>query len=238
MMKHYIENKGFGKFFRTLGFVLILSAVLLTSLEMLYSETFEFFAAEMLKEVLAPVNDVVAQLSFLEGTQFAFVFFGLGLTLLVATLKKSRFAKVFASVLVLFLTSVLLYAESQIILPLTEASFINPDWLGNILALGSVAFDPILELNEFAVPLISLLLVLVGWQTFATKKPKRISVTFVRFGFAILFLAVLLYFAEIAFEGGFVSSNIYQTVQNYSYFIAFDLMIIGSVFGILGFFRK
>ncbi len=237
-MKHYIENKGFGKLIRSLGFVLLLAAVLLTSLEMLYSETFEFFASETLKDLLSPVNDFIAQLTFLEGTQFAFVFFGLGLTLLIATLKKTAFAKVFTSVLVLFLTSVLLYAEDQIILPLTEASFVNPDWLGNIMALGSIAFDPILAFNEFAVPLVSLLLVLVGWQTFATKKPKRISTSFVRFGFAILFLAVLLYFAEIAFEGGFVSSDIYQTAQNYSYFIAFDLIAIGSVLGILGFFRK
>lgn len=237
-MKHYVENKGLGKVLRTLGFFLLLSAVLLTSLEMLYGDAFEFFASDTLRNLLLPVNDVIAQLSFLDGTQFAFVFFGLGLTLLVITLKKSTFAKVIASLLVLFLTLILLYAENQIILPISEASFSNQNWLDNLLALGSVAFDPILALNEFAVPLASLLLVLIGWQTFATKKPKRISTSFVRFGFAFLFLAVLLYFAQIAFEDGFVSSNIYQTIQNYSYFIALDLMTIGSLFGILGFFRK
>ena len=235
-MKQYVENKGFAKFLRTLGYTMVLFATMLTALELVFSEAANFILLDTFRELLAPVESFVSELTFLNGVTYIFMAFVLGMFLLVVTLKKSTFSRVFFGLITLFLGLILIYENQNLVLPI---EIVNPEWLTDLLSMASVAFDPLLDLSEdFANPLISLLFVLITWHVFASKKPKRLSTQFVRFGLAVLFVAVLTFFASIAFEGGFFSGDVYQTIQSYAYFIALDLISIGSIFGILGLFRK
>jgi hypothetical protein len=234
-MKRHVENKTFAKIIRTLGYVLLLVSVSLSALALVYAETTELFMLETIRTLLNPVNDIFASIAFLNDQTYIVLAFGLGLTLLTFTLRRTAVSRVFYGLIVLALTVILLYAEESTLLPVT---FENPDFLQTILNQLSLAIDPILELSEFAVPLASLLLVLIGWMVFATKKPKRFSTTFVRLGMVSLFIAVLVLFMATAFADGFISQDIYELIQTYAYFIAFDLIAIGSVFGIIGFMRK
>lgn len=234
-MKRHVENKTFAKIIRTLGYVLLLASVSLSALALVYAENTELFMLETIRTLLNPVNDILAQVSFLNDGTYIVLAFGLGLTLLTFTLRRTHVSRVFYGLIVLALTVIVIYAEEITLLPIP---FTNPEFLDTALKQFSFALDPILALSEFAIPLVSLLLVLIGWMVFATKKPKRFSTTCVRLGMISLFIAVLVLFMATAFEDGFISQNIYDSIQTYAYFIAYDLIAIGSLFGILGFMRK
>lgn len=234
-MKRHVENKTFAKFIRTLGYVLLLVSVSLSALALVYAENTELFMLETIRTLTNPVNDIIAQVSFLNDGTYIVLAFGLGLTLLTLTLRRTHVSRVFYGLIVLAITVVVIYAEKSTLLPIT---FTNPEFLDTALKQLSFALDPILALSEFAIPLVSLLLVLIGWMVFATKKPKRFSTTCVRLGMISLFIAVLVLFMATAFADGFIPQDTYELIQTYAYFIAFDFIAIGSLFGILGFMRK
>lgn len=234
-MKRHVENKTFAKFIRTLGYVLLLASVSLSALALVYAESTELFMLETIRTLTNPVNDIIAKVSFLNDGTYIVLAFGLGLTLLTFTLRRTHVSRVFYGLIVLALTVVVIYAEKSTLLPIT---FTNPEFLDTALKQLSFALDPILAFSEFAIPLVSLLLVLIGWMVFATKKPKRFSTTCVRLGMISLFIAVLILFMATAFADGFIPQDTYALIQTYAYFIAFDLIAIGSLFGILGFMRK
>jgi hypothetical protein len=233
-MKRHVENKAFAKFIRTLGYILLLASVSLAALVLVYEESTELFMLETIRTLLNPVNDIIAQFTFIDHA-YIVLGFGLGLTFLTFTLRRRYVSRVFFGFIVLASTLTLVYAEESTILPLT---FNNPEFLETALSYLSLAINPVLELTEFAIPLVSLLIVLIGWMVFATKKPKRLSTTFVRIGMISLFIAVLVVFMASAFADGFITQSLYETIQTYAYFIAFDFIAIGSLFGILGFMRK
>ena len=234
-MKRHVENKAFAKLIRTLGYLLLLASVSLSALALVYAESTELYMLETIRTLLNPVNDFLAQITFLDDATYIVLGFGLGLTLLTFTLQRRQVSRVFFGLIVLASTVILLYAEESTILPVT---FENPEFLKNALSYLSLAIEPLLDLSEFVIPLVTLLIVSIGWMVFAAKKPKRFSTTFVRIGMISLFIAVLVLFMKSAFPDGFITQSLYDTIQTYAYFIAFDFIAIGSLFGILGFMRK
>lgn len=233
-MKNYVENQSLGKFFRTIGYILIFVATSLISMTILFDSNTEIVLIDTIRETLQPIQDVVLTVDFLQDGFYQLLFFYIGMVLIFWTLVKSTFVKLLQTLIFTGLFVLIFYSKDMSFIPIT---FTNPDWMVDALAMVDSYLDPVLSLNEFVAPLAALVGTLVIWQLFATKKPKRIATFFLRAGSVVLFLAVLSIFATKAFEE-FFDTSIFDTVRSYLYIVSYDFFILGSAFGILGFMRK
>lgn len=233
-MKNYVENQSLGKFFRTIGYMLIFATTSLMSLSLVFDESADFFMLDTIRDILQPVQDIVLDIEFLEDTFYYVLLFFVGMLLIFWTLRKRAFEKFIDTVLLVAIFGLIFYTQDMTLLPV---SFVTPAWMEDGLSLVDTYINQLLDLSEFVMPLVSLLASLLIWQLFATKKPKRISTFFMRIGGLVLFIAVLSYFAALAFED-FFDTSIILNIQLYAYFASFDLFVLGSAFGILGFMRK
>ncbi len=73
----------------------------------------------------------------------------------------------------------------------------------------------------------------------AFRKPKRVSLIIVRAGFDIVLLALFVEFLKVVLIDAIIPLNTFMRSSKATVFlIGYDLVILGSIFGILGFFRN
>lgn len=234
-MKNYVENQSLGKFFRTIGYAIIFVATSLISLALVFEPSADFIMIDTIRDALQPVQDIVLSVELLQDSFYYVFLFFIGMLLIFWTLVKSTFVKLLQTLIFTVLFALIFYTQDMTFIPI---SFTNPAWITDALAMVDTYMDQFLALSEeFVMPLASLLGTLVIWQLFATKKPKRLSTLTMRAGSVVLFLAVLFFFAGLAFED-FFDTSIFDTIRGYAYVLSFDLFVLGSAFGILGFMRK
>lgn len=232
-MKNYVENNTLGKIFRTLGYIALFASSALVSLALVFAEDAEFFMIDTLRELLQPVQDIITSVDLLQDGFYYVALFFVGMLFLVWTLTKSLFFKIIQTLLFVAAFALIFYTQDASLIP---ASYTSPEWLTNILDMVGTYLDQAVDFSEFSLPLVALVVTLLIWRLFATKKPKRLATFFSRLGGFVLFIAVLTVFMGTAFEE-FIDPTIFETGRVYLYFATFDLFALGSVFGILGFLR-
>ncbi|MGB0175283.1 MAG: hypothetical protein ACPF9F_03135 [Acholeplasmataceae bacterium] len=234
-MKNYVENQLLGKFFRTIGYALLFVSSSLISLALVFEPSADFIMIDRIRDTLQPVQDFVLSVDLIQDSFYYLFLFLIGMVLIFWTLVKSTFVKLVQTLVLVVLFALIFHTQDKTLIPI---SFSNPTWITDSLAMVDSYINQLLALSEdFVMPLAALLGTLVIWQVFATKKPKRLSTLTMRVGSVILFLAVLFFFAGLAFED-FLDTSIVDNIRGYAYVLSFDLFVLGSAFGILGFMRK
>ncbi|MGA0351518.1 MAG: hypothetical protein ACO3MF_02040 [Acholeplasmataceae bacterium] len=234
-MKNYVENQLLGKFFRTIGYALLFVSSSLISLALVFEPSADFIMIDRIRDTLQPVQDFVLSVDLIQDSFYYLFSFLIGMVLIFWTLVKSTFVKLVQTLVLVVLFALIFHTQDKTLIPI---SFSNPTWITDSLAMVDSYINQLLALSEdFVMPLAALLGTLVIWQVFATKKPKRLSSLTMRVGSVILFLAVLFFFAGLAFED-FLDTSIVDNIRGYAYVLSFDLFVLGSAFGILGFMRK
>jgi len=234
-MKNYVENQLLGKFFRTIGYALLFVSSSLISLALVFEPSADFIMIDRIRDTLQPVQDFVLSVDLIQDSFYYLFSFLIGMVLIFWTLVKSTFVKLVQTLVLVVLFALIFHTQDKTLIPI---SFSNPTWITDSLAMVDSYINQLLALSEdFVMPLAALLGTLVIWQVFATKKPKRLSTLTMRVGSVILFLAVLFFFAGFAFED-FLDTSIVDNIRGYAYVLSFDLFVLGSAFGILGFMRK
>ncbi len=248
-MKNYVENYALGKLFRTLGYLFIL----LSSLYMIYHSIFvsetNFILKDTLASSLSPFEGILGTLLRyaslgpildLNQGQEAFLYlimFWSGFFLLVWTLGKNLFSKIMNSFFMIAALIFILYTKTTAFF---SVNFENPGLFETILNIIGNQLDVVTSLHNLVPLLVVFLLVINLWSLIEGKRPKRISNILLSVGMFILFCAHLLTFAEAALVPSFTSviDTIIELGQLHAYIFFPYFLLLGSTFGVLGFFRK
>ncbi len=228
-MNKRVYNKTGGKIFRTLGFLLILivSLVLTASLIDMSNITFLASVEPLATQVLDLVPAVVLE----------YVGLGLlvGLLCLVWAIRRGLVLRLFitVSLLVIFLldayTSVSFFTGYMVI---------APSWLTSVLDAIAGPLDQLIAISQWVAPGVALLAVMLLWGVFANARPKRFSIFFIRIATITLFFGVVAMALAENLTATFVTADWFMMVQYLCYIASFALIAFGSVFGVIGFYRK
>ena len=248
-MKNYVENYALGKLFRTLGYLFIL----LSSLYMIYNSIFVSETNFILKDTLASsfssveglIGTILRYASLgpileLNQGQEAYLYllmFWSGFFLLVWTLGKNLFSKIMNSIFMIAALIFIVYTKTTAFF---SVNFENPSFVETFLNLIGDQLNVVTSLHTLVPLLIVFLLVINLWSLIEGKRPKRISNILLSVGMFILFCAHLLTFAEAALVPSFtlVIDTIIEVGQIHAYIFFPYFLLLGSTFGVLGFFRK
>ena len=248
-MKNYVENYALGKLFRTLGYLFIL----LSSLYMIYHSIFvsetNFILKGTLASALSPVEGLLGTLLRyaslgpileLNQGQEAYLYllmFWSGFFLLVWTLGKNLFSKILYSFSMIVGLVFIVYTKTTAFF---SVNFENPSFVETFLNLISDQLNVVTSLHTLVPLLIVFVFVINLWSLIEGKRPKRISNILLSVGMFILFCAHLLTFAEAALVPSFtlVIDTIIEVGQTHAYIFFPYFLLLGSTFGVLGFFRK
>ncbi len=115
---------------------------------------------------------------------------------------------------------------------------LRPEFLNVLFDLINPLLEELLSLHEFVGLLIVFVTFILLTLLLVFRKPKRFSLTLVRVGVDLLLLALFVEFAKVVLIDSFIPANIYEYIKNYSFLIGYDFIALGSIFGILGFFRN
>ena len=203
------------KVLRTLGFVLVLVASVIvitktvaTNNDLTLLKPFSGLA-ESIHELVKFLNDYIV------------IMFSVGMLLIVFAIRSA-----FVSIFMLAITLILiLYPNSELInlfgVGVGTLSFI-PDLL-----------DDVISINEYISPVFLVLAVVLINLMLKNKKPKKFSLFWYGLGTTILGLNMILRFVNVE---SFISGiGLDFPVTNYLYLLSYSLLVVGSVFGILGF---
>lgn len=225
------------KLLRTLSFVILLFVFTLLQMHFLFDTTTDIILLNQIQSLLQPVQDVLTNYSFLQDGFYMASALLLGLLLFIWTISKSVILKVIVTIALIFSYIVMINEQVFFIAP-NSMTVISPAFLDSV-------FDIIGPLLEELFALQALIPLLIMFITFALltlllafRKPKRMSLMIVRAGFDILLLALFVEFLKVVLIDSIIPLNIYDIIKTYSFLIGYDLVILGSIFGILGFFRN
>jgi hypothetical protein len=230
------ETSVLTKLLRTLSFVTLFIVFALFQLSVFFDTQIEFVFSDSLRPLLQPVQDIILSVDIL--TNVFFILSGLILALIVFTWTVSK------SVLLKMVLTIGLVL-SYVVMLVEEVLFVSidltielPEFLDGILDFFRTLLNPLLSLHEFVPLLIIFITFALITLLLAFKKPKRISLTFLRIGIDIILLALFVDFAKVVLVDTFISANIFESIQNYSFIVGYSFVNIGSLLGILGFFRN
>jgi hypothetical protein len=225
------------KLLRTLSFVILLVVFALLQMHFLFDANTDVILLNQIQSLLQPVQDILTNYSFLQDGFYIATALLLGLLLFIWTVSKSVVLKVMLTLALILSYVVMLYEQVLFIAPET-LSVISPAFLDSVFDI----INPLLEELFALQALIPLLIIFVTFALLtillAFRKPKRVSLIIVRAGFDIVLLALFVEFLKVVLIDSIIPLNIYDIIKNYSFLIGYDLVILGSVFGILGFFRN
>ncbi|MDL2292928.1 hypothetical protein LJC17_05020 [Acholeplasma sp. OttesenSCG-928-E16] len=224
-MRKPVENSIIGRLIRTIGYIGFLLSMAIY-LVFLVNE----LGIQQLESVINPLMDLIKQMKLEDLFIVTIVHFS-SLLLLVWCLSKNLVLRIITSVLLVFMFGSVV--SRGIIISYGVGLIISPEGLNNFL-------NPIFQVINGGFAGLSLIFEFVAlffvWMIFAYKRPKRVATSLIHFAYFIgAFAAVtvgLQVFVNLALN------EIVLNICNYV-FIGFQVLaIIGSVFGILGIFRK
>ncbi len=228
-MNKRVYNKTIGKIFRTLGFLLMLLVSVILASELVVASNIPF---------LQSVEPIATQITGLIPTAVN-GYFGLGmlagLLFLVWAIRRGFVLRVLVTVLLVVVFLLESYTANAFF---TGYVLTSPSWLGSVVNLVSGPIDQLLAISGWVAPGVTLFAVILLWGVFANARPKRFSIFFIRLATLTLFLGVVLMALEVNLTSAFVSSSGFLTVKYLSYIASFALISVGSLLGVIGFYRK
>ena len=225
------------KLLRTLSFVILLAVFTLLQMYFLFDANTDVILLNQIQTLLQPVQDVLTNYSFLQDGFYIASALLLGLLLFIWTVSKSVVLKVILTS-VLILSYVVMLSEQVLFIAPETLSVTSPTFLDSLLDI----IGPLLQELFALQALVPLLIIFITFALLtlllAFRKPKRVSLIIVRAGFDIVLLALFVEFLKVVLIDAIIPLNIYEIIKSYSFLIGYDLVILGSIFGILGFFRN
>ena len=229
------QTSSFTKFLRTLSFVIMFVVFSLFLMHLIFETQVEFILMDALRPLLQPIQDTIASIEVLSDTFYILTTLILGLLLFTWTVSKSVLIKVLLTVSIVLSYLVMLSEETLFI---GYMDLVRPEFLNPVFDIINPLLEQLLTLHEFVRLLTVFITFVLLTLLLAFRKPKRFSLTLVRIGVDILLLALFVEFAKVVLIDSFIPANIYEYVKNYSFLIGYDLIALGSILGILGFFRN
>jgi hypothetical protein len=225
------------KLLRTLSFVILLAVFTLLQMYFLFDANTDVILLSQIQSLLQPVQDVLTNYSFLQDGFYIASALLLGLLIFIWTVSKSVLLKVILTS-VLILSYVVMLSEQVLFIAPETLSVTSPTFLDSVLDI----IGPLLQELFALQALVPLLIIFITFALLtlllAFRKPKRVSLIIVRAGFDIVLLALFVEFLKVVLIDAIIPLNIYEIIKSYSFLIGYDLVILGSIFGILGFFRN
>lgn len=231
-MNKRVYNSTVGKIFRTLGFFLVLLGSLYFLILLVAENQALPFIGTIIYPVVEPFYNMATGLPtfFYEYIGLAFI---VGLFFLVWVLRRGIILRVLVSVGLIY---TFFYGGLFNTMALAPIVFAFPAWVGKVNQLLEPFFTLLTDISEYVQPGIMVLTPVFLWMLFASKKPKRASVSFLGFGMTLLFLAILAIQANNLWLN--LTADWFFIVAVSIFILAYALISIGSVFGLLGFSRK
>lgn len=228
-MKKRVYNKTVGKIFRTLGFLILLAVSLVVGAELVIVSDLAF-----LDSVEPLANDL---LSLLPVATYDYLGLALlvGLLLLVWAIRRGIILRVLLTVA---LVGTFALESYQMLSYLTGFVYLTPSWLGSGINAISDVLDQLLDISPWLMPGGALLVVMLLWAVFANKRPKRFSIFFMRVATITLFFGIVALALEMNLTATFVTATWFELIKYVCYIASYALIAVGSLFGVLGFYRK
>jgi len=244
-----VENKLFGKFVRTLGYIILALGLAIAAVTTIIA----------LSGALGSAADNYAQYVEIMETKLQglavpnIVFYGLaavlvGLLLVILAVGRSWFGKIVHFVSFLFMVVYLIYAPENSIL-LLIGSDQTPQYITNFASGYTELFNQfnslIAKYPDLMGGIVTAFYVIVALTVLGNKKPKRLSLSFVKAGLGIItfmvfahgiFLPILASYAD--FIGDVMQSKYYLIAVYGSLTISYLFQLLGSVIGAIFFFVK
>jgi hypothetical protein len=229
------QTSSLTKLLRTLSFVFLLSVFSLFIMHLVFETQVEFILMDLIRPLLQPFQDIIATIDVLSNTFYILSALVVGLLLFTWTVSKSVLINVFLTVTIVLSYLVMLSEET---LYISYMELLRPEFLNVLFDLINPVLEVLLSLHEFVGLLIVFVTFILLTLLLVFRKPKRFSLTLVRVGVDLLLLALFVEFAKVVLIDSFIPANIYEYIKNYSFLIGYDFIALGSIFGILGFFRN
>ena len=229
------QTSSLTKLLRTLSFVFLLSVFSLFIMHLVFETQVEFILMDLIRPLLQPFQDIITSIDILSNTFYILSALVVGLLLFTWTVSKSVLINVFLTVTIVLSYLVMLSEET---LYISYMELIRPEFLNVLFDLINPLLEELLSLHEFVGLLIVFITFILLTLLLVFRKPKRFSLTLVRVGVDLLLLALFVEFANVVLIDSFIPANIYEYIKNYSFLIGYDFIALGSIFGILGFFRN
>jgi hypothetical protein len=229
------QTSSLTKLLRTLSFVFLLSVFSLFIMHLVFETQVEFILMDLIRPLLQPFQDIITSIDILSNTFYILSALVVGLLLFTWTVSKSVLINVFLTVTIVLSYLVMLSEET---LYISYMELLRPEFLNVLFDLINPVLEVLLSLHEFVGLLIVFVTFILLTLLLVFRKPKRFSLTLVRVGVDLLLLALFVEFAKVVLIDSFIPANIYEYIKNYSFLIGYDFIALGSIFGILGFFRN
>lgn len=211
-------NSFFGKLFRFLGFIAVGVAALYAGLNLLANSSLDL-------GFINSLNDTVTNL--VSPTIVLYIFFG-GFLLLIWTLGKTIFGKIIVSIVTLAVLLLELDNASISLLGLT-ADF----------TLFDLGFLDVLTSNDYITLGIFLGFVIFMWIVTFARKPKRSSVSILRFAMFMMVLVVVLQFLPTIMSVDFFQEDLYLGyIYPIYHALTLVFVLLSGALGVLTVFAK
>lgn len=215
--KRVIENKIFAKIVRTISFIALAFVGLFITLRLLST-------LDISHDIITKIEDVVDKLTFMTSDIVLYTLLG-GLLLLLLTQTKKWAGRIVIIVIML--------VGSFMVLKIGDSALLT-----GVNLLSNSQFEllilPLVKEPYVFVPVL-LLVVVTIWAIMAYRRPLRLSHLLVRIGAIALFVAFVL--SAIPHFGVDVGET-YEQIYTYFYLTNYGFLTLGSLFGIIGFFRS
>lgn len=244
-----VHNKLFGKIVRTLGFAMLsvgLAIVAVTTIIALRDALGS--SADSYDQYVTVMETTLNKLGIPN-----IVFYGLfmtlvGVLLVILAVGKTWFGKILHIITFVFITLYLIFSPGNSVLLLTgvnqEPEFIKTFATANMETFN--LFDQLIKAYpKMMGGIVTALYVIITLNVLSNKKPKRFSLSFIKFGFGLITFMVFSHGIIMPILGG-VSEFILDFMQSRTYLIfvygsltiSYLFQLLGSIIGTIFFFVR
>ena len=225
----------FTKLIRTLSFLTLLAVFSRLLLHFIFDANVTVIFIDQLQSLLQPIQDLLLNFEFLQDGFIIASALMLSLLLLTLTVSKSTPLKLILTILFILSYITMVYKEVFII---SYMEITIPTFLVSYVDLIRPTLDSLFELSDLMPYLIMFITLVFLILMLGFRKPKRFSLSLFRMGIDSIVLGLFMIFLKIVLIDAFIPVNLYDLVKNYAFVIGYVIVMIGSLFGILGFFRN
>jgi hypothetical protein len=223
---------------RSIGFLLTgMSAIFIVSfLIQAYQTRLEL--PSIMMEYSEFVLKLMDELPWLSQTAVYMTLLLVGVSLLAWSVSKSNFWALLVTLTWLAATDVIVFLERNVLAPIAH---VDSPFLSMLDPLTTSVMEWMSSLSEWLAPLTALLAAIVLWRGLKQTKAIYIATSLIRYFALVLFISIFIDFLRESFYDTLQTLNVLSitdTIQLYSYLIAYSLLGIGSAIGLTGIIRK
>lgn len=247
--KGHVHNGLFGRIIRTLGYVMLTAGLAIVAITTIVA----------LREALGSAVDSYAQyVEIMEAKLQSLaipniVFYGLSLTLVgllfvILAVGKTWFGKFIHIISFVLMVAYLIFAPGDSVLLLTgidQAPQFILDFANNYIDIFNQFNGLITAYPQLMGGIVTAFYVIVALSVLGNKKPKRLSLSFVKAGLGLITFMVFAHgiilpiiATHVDFVGEFMQGKIYLIVVYGSLTISYLFQLLGSILGSIFFFVK